>query len=252
MLSSVQRRSLAWSISACAHAALLVAFLALRHAAIPPTQPQPEPLVFVEPAPPPPPLATGYGGDSAQPVIEAVDNVARQPAILQESVAQPTPKPTRPAKPKPTPSAVAASKPAAAAPASTLVGEGTSDGVKDGKPGGVVGGVIGGIDGGVVGGHGDKVVGADVAAQPPAVLSRKVPEYPAEAREQRLEGSVLLQAIVDREGRVEDPVIVLRSLPPFDAAAIAALRQWRFTPGRDHNNQPVRVRIEVPMRFQLR
>jgi len=38
----------------------------------------------------------------------------------------------------------------------------------------------------------------------------------------------------------------------FDAAAVAALHQWRFEPGRDRDGKPVRVLIEVPIRFQLR
>jgi periplasmic protein TonB len=63
---------------------------------------------------------------------------------------------------------------------------------------------------------------------------------------------VLLRAVVDRGGHVEESIIVARSVPLLDDAAVAALRQWHFTPGRDRDGRPVRVQIEVPMRFQLR
>jgi protein TonB len=62
---------------------------------------------------------------------------------------------------------------------------------------------------------------------------------------------VVLEAIVDREGRIETEVKVLKSVAMLDKAAIEALRQWRFTPGRDANGQPVRVILEVPIRFVL-
>jgi outer membrane biosynthesis protein TonB len=38
----------------------------------------------------------------------------------------------------------------------------------------------------------------------------------------------------------------------LDDAAAQALRRWRFRPARDHTNQPVRVILEVPVRFVLR
>jgi protein TonB len=45
---------------------------------------------------------------------------------------------------------------------------------------------------------------------------------------------------------------VLKSVAPLDAAAIAAVRQWRFRPARDADGRPVRVIMEVPVRFVLR
>ena len=72
------------------------------------------------------------------------------------------------------------------------------------------------------------------------------------ARARSLEGRVVLRAVVDRQGHVEQAITVVDSQPTFDAAAIDALRQWRFQPGRDHDGTTVRVLIEVPIRFQLR
>ena len=115
---------------------------------------------------------------------------------------------------------------------------------------------MGGTPGGVVGTALEKsVVEAplrlDQVAHPPVLVSRVDPDYPEVARLKEIEGRVVLEAIVDREGRIETGVKVLKSVAMLDKAAIEALRQWRFTPGRDANGQPVRVILEVPIRFVL-
>jgi protein TonB len=79
-----------------------------------------------------------------------------------------------------------------------------------------------------------------------------MPTYPPLARARGLEGRVILTAVVDQQGRVEAAITVTQSMPLLDAAAVEALRQWRFEPGRARDGTPVRVRIEVPIRFQLR
>ncbi len=79
-----------------------------------------------------------------------------------------------------------------------------------------------------------------------------MPAYPGAARAQGIEGEVVLRAIVDQDGAVERNIVVVQSIPQLDQAAIQALRQWRFEPGRDAADHPVRVLIEVPLRFRLR
>lgn len=75
-------------------------------------------------------------------------------------------------------------------------------------------------------------------------------EYPEEARRQGIQGRVVLDFLVDTEGRTQN-VRVLKSLHPLcDSSAVAALRRTRFVPGR-HNGQPVPVRMRLPVRFQL-
>ena len=62
-----------------------------------------------------------------------------------------------------------------------------------------------------------------------------------------------MQAIIDHHGLVEpDAMQVIKSQPPFDDAALAAFRQWKFKPGRDDTGQDVRVLVQQPIRFQLR
>ena len=118
--------------------------------------------------------------------------------------------------------------------------------------GGVSGGVEGGLAGGVVGGRGTEPVPVGSVARPPLLVRHVMPEYPPEARRRGIEGLVRLDAVLDLKGRVEDPIRVLESVPDLDAAAIAALRAWRFSPARNAQGEAVRVILEVPIRFVLR
>ncbi len=153
--------------------------------------------------------------------------------------------PNRPrAKPRPRPETPLASADANAAPRAESP-EGVSAGVAGGVPGGQLGGTVGG--------SGDRVWPADQVASPPRLLSGPKPHYPPAARARGIEGLVVLQTIVDRDGRLEDGALrVAQSIPGLDDAAIAAVRQWRFQPGRDSVGEPVRVVLRVPIRFQLR
>ena len=83
----------------------------------------------------------------------------------------------------------------------------------------------------------------------PQVLSRTAPEYPAAARDAGVEGQVIVTAHVDRTGRVVE-ARVLKSVHMLDAAAIACVRRWRFTPARS-GGEPVEVWVGVPVTFAL-
>jgi protein TonB len=83
-----------------------------------------------------------------------------------------------------------------------------------------------------------------------ANLLRKVqPIYPALARQARVEGTVELRAIINRAGMIED-LVVVRGHPMLAAAAIDAVRQWRYRPYL-LNNEPVEVETEVTVNFVL-
>lgn len=217
-------------------------------------------LVIREPAPPPPPPGGGAG-----PTVPAAALVA--PVEPPKFVDQPRPieapkpaeKPRIAAKPKhavrPPPTPAVASLPtaevASAPPPATGGDAGT--GVSGGVIGGVAGGVVGGKLGGRVGATGDDVWSIDQVAVPPRVLDSVRPQYPPIARARGQEGVVVVQAIIDRRGAVEpDALHVIKSQPPFDDAAVAAFRQWKFQPGRDGSGQVVRVLVQQPIRFQLR
>jgi protein TonB len=76
-----------------------------------------------------------------------------------------------------------------------------------------------------------------------------MPMYPAMARTARVQGLVILEAVIDSSGRVES-ARVLRSLSLLDDAALEAVRQWRFEPAR-LNGQPVPVVMTVTVNFSL-
>ena len=79
---------------------------------------------------------------------------------------------------------------------------------------------------------------------------RDVPAvYPEVARVAKIEGIVILEATIDERGVVTD-ARVLRSVPILDAAALTALKQWRYTPTL-LNGVPVRVLMTVTFRFSL-
>ena len=56
----------------------------------------------------------------------------------------------------------------------------------------------------------------------------QAPVYPAEAISAGIEGSVILQIVVDESGTVSKAQVI-RSLPMLDQAAIECVRQWKYT-----------------------
>jgi protein TonB len=86
--------------------------------------------------------------------------------------------------------------------------------------------------------------------RPPTKI-RDVPlVYPSLAQASRVEGVVIIEATIGVDGRVQNATI-LRSIPLLDAAALAAVRQWEYTPTL-LNGSPVPVIITVTVAFKLR
>jgi protein TonB len=81
----------------------------------------------------------------------------------------------------------------------------------------------------------------------PEALTRVLPEYPAEARAAGVTGTVLLQALVGKDGLVKD-VKIVRSIPPLDGAAEDAVRRWVFKPAMA-KQVPVAVWVAIPIKF---
>ncbi|WP_412060303.1 energy transducer TonB [Rubrivirga sp. IMCC45206] len=74
--------------------------------------------------------------------------------------------------------------------------------------------------------------------------------YPEAARAERIEGQVVVQVIVELDGQTSDRQIVRSPEDRLSPAALAAVRQMRFEPGRQRG-EPVRVRLAVPVTFRL-
>jgi periplasmic protein TonB len=130
---------------------------------------------------------------------------------------------------------------------------------------GVVGGVPGGIPGGQMGG----VIGGIISSTPVAVpkvatpqrvrvsagvtsglLIRKVnPNYPPLARQARISGTVVLHAVISKDGSIENLSLV-SGHPMLAPAAIDAVKQWKYKPYL-LNGEPVEVDTEVQVNFTL-
>lgn len=83
----------------------------------------------------------------------------------------------------------------------------------------------------------------------PEAVTKVAPEYPLEARRAGVDGTVLVQALVDKDGRARDTRIA-KSIPDPDDAAEAAVRRWVFKPALT-NNKPVAVWVAEPVKFRL-
>jgi protein TonB len=89
--------------------------------------------------------------------------------------------------------------------------------------------------------------GGDI--KPPEKIVHVPPVYPDIARSGGVEGIVILEAVISERGTVEQ-VRVLRSKPLLDAAAIDAVRRWRYTPTL-LNGQPVQVLMTITVHFSI-
>jgi protein TonB len=131
----------------------------------------------------------------------------------------------------------------------------------------VTGGVLGGVDGGLLGGLGS---GPAVAAPPPPpppaapkqtriklggqvvaakLVAQPQPVYPPLARQARIQGNVVLHAIIDKDGRVGE-LQVISGHPLLVQSALEAVKNWRYQPTQ-LNGDPVEVDTTITVSFVL-
>jgi len=82
--------------------------------------------------------------------------------------------------------------------------------------------------------------------QGPGLIKKVEPRYPPIARTARMEGTVVVDAVIRKDGTVSDVKVLNSTSEMFDQACIDAVRQWRFTPG------PQDVILTVTVRFTLK
>jgi TonB family protein len=82
---------------------------------------------------------------------------------------------------------------------------------------------------------------------PPRLLKQKKPSYPDDAFRKRVQGVVVVEYVIDVEGRVKRPKI-LESIPGLDQAAIKVLEKWRFAPARK-DGKAVATIAQSPIAF---
>ena len=130
-----------------------------------------------------------------------------------------------------------------------------------GVPGGVSGGSMGGVIGGVIGGVATAAPLAPKREGPrapvrvggrvkePRLITRIEPIYPALARQTHMQGSVVIEAIIDERGDVVEMKVV--SGPPLlIQSAMDAVRRWKYEPTY-LNEEPVPVQLNVTVTFRL-
>ncbi len=189
--------------------------------------------------PPPPPLAARRGTVAPQPARHTA------PAVIPDHPAQPAPPTIESDRPAPAP-----------APAGDDAQVGVPGGIDQGDPAGEPGGDPNGATGGVRG----SVAPPQAPPQPeeavryrgdmtrPQILLRVPPQYTEVARQARLQGTVIVEAVIDEGGRVRD-VHILKGLPlGLDRAALDAVAQWRFTPAT-LNGRPLKVIYTLTLNF---
>ncbi len=133
----------------------------------------------------------------------------------------------------------------------------SSGGVVGGVPGGVPGGSMGGVLGGIIG---SGPVSVPKMATPSRVrvsqgvvsglaISQPKPLYPQMARMARVQGAVVLQAVISKNGAIEN-LRVVSGHPMLQQSALDAVRQWRYRPYL-LNGEPVEVETQITVNFNL-
>ncbi len=77
------------------------------------------------------------------------------------------------------------------------------------------------------------------------------PKYPEEARKEDVKGVVVLETVIDIKGTVSDVKIVEDPDARLSAAAVEAVRQWKFKPAKTPQGEEVAVIYSVTIKFSL-
>ncbi len=132
-------------------------------------------------------------------------------------------------------------------------GSGEGGGAGTGSGTGIGSGQGSGLGPGWGGGTGGGAYRVGNGVQPPRVLREVKPQYTPDAMRAKVQGSVLLECIVNADGTVGN-IEIVRSLDQafgLDREAVKAAKQWRFAPGM-RQGQPVAVLVTLELTFTLR
>ncbi len=141
--------------------------------------------------------------------------------------------------------------------------------IKEDEPPPAMSGVTGGVAGGVPGGQMGGVIGGIISSAPVAVpkvatpqkvrvsqgvsegllLHKVTPNYPPLAKQARIQGSVVLQATIGKDGSIQN-LRVLSGHPMLTQSALDAVRQWKYKPYL-LNGEAVEVETTVQVNFTL-
>lgn len=181
------------------------------------------------------------------------------PRPASQPVERATPVPTPPPPPAVSPLHSSTTAPAPIEAPSGFTPATVAEPATDDAPGGVAGGISGGVAGDGVGGvpAGSRLVGPGASRpmrvgsgiQPPRKIKDVRPTYPLGALSDQSRGIVVIEAVVDADGRVSEAQVV-QSVPALDQAALDAVWQWEFEPSR-LDGVAVAVIITVVVQFSI-
>ena len=140
---------------------------------------------------------------------------------------------------------------------------------EEAPPAAGIGGVVGGVPGGIPGGQMGGVIGGIISSTPVAVpkvatpqrvrvsqgvsqgllIHQVKPAYPPLARQARIQGSVVLQAVIAKDGTIQG-LHVMSGHPMLTQSALDAVKQWRYKP-YFLNGEPVEVETQITVNFTL-
>ena len=200
-------------------------------------------LVFLEAPPPPPPPPPPAASTPSPKVVKVTSNIvsgrlrapSRIPAKVQVIKEDDAPPPVP-----------------------------TTGGVIGGVSGGIPGGQLGGVIGGIISASSNPAPAPTLTKAAPTVqririsqgviqgllIFRVEPTYPPLAQQARIQGVVVMTALIDKGGNVQH-LQVISGHPLLAPAAIAAVKQWRYKPFV-LNGQPLEVETTVTVNFHLR
>jgi len=130
-------------------------------------------------------------------------------------------------------------------------------GVVGGVPGGVPGGAVGGVLGGIISGTPTAVpkvatpqrVRVSQGVSQGLLIHQVKPSYPPLARQARIQGTVVLQAVIGKDGNIQG-LKVVSGHPMLAPAALEAVKQWKYKPYY-LNGEPVEVDTTINVNFTL-
>ena len=96
----------------------------------------------------------------------------------------------------------------------------------------------------------DEAVAITEGITPPRLSEVASPDYTAEAKKKKIEGTVTLMIVVDKKGDVVDAKVVKGLGYGLDENAIIAVKEWKYKPA-EKDDQPITVKMEVTVDFYL-
>lgn len=97
----------------------------------------------------------------------------------------------------------------------------------------------------------DKIYAVAGEVRSPMLIHRVEPKFPPALARIRMNATIRVRCVIDKQGNVRDPQVLLGSMPPFNQAVVDAVRLWRFKPAT-LRGQPVDAWLELTVNFTVR